>query len=375
MTSTDTSVRTSDNPVTGLPASAYTDHAFFVLEQEKLFAGSWVCIGIIDDVPEAGDARPVRVAGRDVLMVRDGHDEVRVFHNFCRHRGYPIVTEPVHGLKRLVCPYHAWAYDLDGTLKRAPHFDGTGKHRNGADAAKLPGLRPVRTATWHRLVFINLSADAQPFDAFIAPLAERWSAYDFSQLRHGKALTFDAACNWKLAIENFIDFYHLPAVHKGLNSYSSMQDHHFIRQDGVFIGEGNDHYAPEDAAAGQLPVFPGLDPELNSKTEALCLFPNLLITVFNDNLRVIIVEPLEAGTCREHVHVFFVGDEAMSADLDDHREMAAARFVEFNTEDIEIVETLQKGFAGNGFDGGRFSPYFDQNIHHFQELVLNATGT
>lgn len=371
-TEPNTADNSSDQPVTGLPASAYTDQAFFELEQQKLFAQTWVCIGTIDDVPDTGDVRPVRVAAREVLMVRDSGGEVRVFHNYCRHRGHPIVTEPACGLKRLVCPYHAWAYDLDGTLKRAPHFDGAGEHRNGEAAAALPGLKPVRSATWHRLVFVNLSADAQPFDTHIAPLAERWSAYDFSHLRRGKSVTYEAACNWKLAIENFIDFYHLPAVHKGLNSYSSMQDHHFIRHDGVFFGEGNDHYDPKDDAAGRLPVFPGLAPELNSKTEALCLFPNLLITVFNDNLRIIIVEPLEPGRCREHIHVFFVGDEAVSASFEDLRETTVARFIEFNDEDIEVIEALQAAFTGNGFDGGCFSPYFDQNIHHFQELVLDA---
>lgn len=355
----------------GLPASAYTDEEFFDREQKHLFARNWTCIGILDDVPNPGDAMPVKVAGNDLILVRDGDGAVHVLHNFCRHRGHPIVKEKTCGLKRLVCPYHAWAYELDGTLNRAPHFDGAGKHRMGEDAAKLPGLKPVRSAVWHRLVFIDLSGEAQPFEDFIAPLNERWSAYDFSELRHGKSLVYEANCNWKLAIENFIDFYHLPYVHKGLNSYSAMQDHYVIREDGVFFGEGNDEYYPQDAAAGNLPRFPDLAPELDHKVEALCLFPNLLITVFNDNLRIIIVEPMGPGKCRERIHVFFVGDAAMAPDLETTRETAVSRFLEFNNEDIVVIEALQSAFGASAFEGGCFSPYFDQNIDHFQDLIRN----
>ena len=278
----------------GLPASAYTDPQFLSAEQSGIFRKGWICIGVTDDVSAPGDAVPLRIANRDLVLLRDGQGEIRVHHNYCRHRGHPLLKEKVSGLKRLVCPYHAWAYDLDGTLRRVPHFDGAGAHRSGEAAAGLPGLEPVRTALWHHLVFINLSGDAAPFEEFIAPLADRWKAYDFSLLRHGKHLVYEAACNWKLAIENFIDFYHLPAVHKGLNGYSAMQDHYVIREDGIYFGEGNDRYAPDDAAAGRLPAFEGLPDELAGRTEALCLFPNLLITVFNDNLRIIIVDPLGA---------------------------------------------------------------------------------
>ncbi len=353
----------------GLSGAAYTDADYFAREQEALFARRWICIGIVDDVPNPGDAKPFRHAGRDLLLLRDAHNNIRVHHNFCRHRGHPILLEPAQGLKRLVCPYHAWAYDLDGTVRRAPHFDGAGQHRVDEGAAALPGLKPVATGLWHRLVFVNLAEQPEPFETFIAPLKERWGAYDFSQLRHGEEVVYEVDCNWKLAIENFIDFYHLPAVHKGLNSYSAMHHHEFIRHDGAYFGQGNGSYAPQDAAAGNLPVFPDLPANLTSRTEALCLFPNLLITIFNDNLRIIIIEPLGVGRCRERVHLFFVGDDALSPDLAEIRKTALNRFQDFNDEDIGIIEALQNAFTGTGFDGGCFSPYFDQNIDHFQSLI------
>ena len=241
-------------------------------------------------------------------MTRDAEGAVHVFHNYCRHRGLKILTEAVRGRSRFTCRYHAWTYALDGRLLRAPHFDGPGRHRT----EPVDGLARVRSAVWHRLVFVNLSGDAPEFADHIAPLERRWASYDLSALRHAESRSCDIAANWKLAVENFVDYYHLPHVHKGLNSYSAMEDHYPIREGDLFFGQGNASYAPSDEATGALPAFPGLDAAERSVTEAICLFPNLLVTLFDDNLRIILVEPDGAGRCRERIEVFVVGDEAMA---------------------------------------------------------------
>ena len=269
-----------------LPAEAYTTERFLEIERRTLFSSRWICLGLVDDVPEPGDATPLEVAGKSVIMTRDRAGAVHVFHNYCRHRGLKILAGPVRGRSRFTCPYHAWTYALDGRLLRAPHFDGPGRHR----AHPVDGLARVRSAVWHRLVFVNLSGDAQEFADWIAPLERRWARYDLSALRHAESRSCDIAANWKLAVENFIDYYHLPYVHKGLNSYSAMQDHYPIREGDLFLGQGNASYAPSDEATGGLPAFPGLDAAERSVTEAICLFPNLLVTLFDDNLRIILVE-------------------------------------------------------------------------------------
>ena len=354
-----------------LPAEAYTTERFLDIERRTLFASRWVCIGLVDDVPEPGDATPLEIAGKSVIMTRDATGAVHVFHNYCRHRGLKILTEAVRGRSRFTCPYHAWTYALDGRLVRAPHFGGPGRH----GAGPVDGLARVRSAVWRRLVFVNLSGDAPEFADYIAPLERRWASYGLRTLRHAESRACDIRSNWKLAVENFIDYYHLPYVHKGLNRYSAMEDHYPIREDDLFFGQGNARYVPSDEATGRLPSFPGLSDAERSVTEAICLFPNLLVTLFSDNLRIILVEPDGAGRCRERIEVFVVGDEAMAPELIPVRRALVERFQSFNVEDIAIVEGLQDAFATTAFDGGRLSPAFDANIHHFHRLIAEHTGS
>ena len=352
-----------------LPADAYTSERFLDLERHTLFSNRWICIGLVDDVREPGDATPLEIAGKSVIMTRDTAGTVHVFHNYCRHRGLKILTGAVRGRSRFTCPYHAWTYALDGRLLRAPHFDGPGRH----DARPVDGLARVRSAVWHRLVFVNLSGDAPEFADYIAPLERRWARYDLRALRHAESRACDIGANWKLAVENFIDYYHLPYVHKTLNRYSAMEDHYPIQEGDLFFGQGNGRYAPSDGASGKLPAFAGLGDAERSVSEAICLFPNLLVTIFSDNLRIILVEPNGAGRCRERIEVFVAGDDAMAPELAPVRRALVERFQSFNVEDIAIVEGLQDAFATTAFDGGRLSPAFDANIHHFHCLIAEHT--
>ena len=286
----------------------------------------------------------------------------------------------MRGRSRFTCPYHAWTYALDGRLLRAPHFDGPGEH----GTRPVDGLERVRSAVWHRLVFVNRdhrdrltlagSGDAPEFADYIAPLERRWASYDLSTLRHAESRACDIASNWKLAVENFIDYYHLPYVHKGLNRYSAMEDHYPIREGDLFFGQGSARYAPSDEASDRLPSFPDLADEQRSVSEAICLFPNLLVTIFDDNLRIILIEPDGAGRCHERIEVFVVGEEAMAPELAPVRRALVERFQSFNAEDVAIVEGLQNAFATTAFDGGRLSPAFDGNLHHFHRLIAECTG-
>ena len=353
-----------------LPAWAYTASAFLALEQRALFAQTWVCIGLERDVASPGDVVPIDCAGRALLMMRDCSGELGVFHNFCRHRGHKLLESPRTGCRRIVCPYHAWVYATDGRLEAAPHFDGP----DASDAAAQPidGLARVRFATWSGLVFVNLSGHALAFEQFIAPLRARWQRYDLSRLCHAESRRFALNGNWKLAVENFIDFYHLPAVHQGLNRYSAMSDHYFVRDGDALFGQGNAKFEPIDGVANAFAPFPGLSDDEKRITEALCLFPNLLITIFSDNMRIILVEPDGPARCRERVEVFVVDESALTEARAADRQSLVARFEAFNNEDIAIVEGLQRAMHETAFDDGCFSPYYDQNVAHFHRQVIAA---
>lgn len=353
--------------VPGLPTSAYYDGSFMHAEQARLFASNWHAIGFAHDVEQVGDAYPVMsAAGRSLLIVRGYDQRIRVFHNYCRHRGMRLVDEPTSRLRKLVCPYHAWCYELSGRLSRVPHRFGYGKHSNVND--DLPGLEVVRSHVWAGVVFVDLSGDAPEFEEYVSPLTRRWRDYNFELLLHDFGMHFDVPANWKLVIENFIDIYHVPYVHPSLNKYNGMSDHYFIL-DGIVLGEGNNKYLPTDEAVGELPVFPGLNTTQLQTIEAVCLFPNLLLTLFSDNLRVILLEPTGSRTCRERVSIAFVGHEAMTPEAKSFRATVANRFPSFNAEDIEAVSRLQRSFETSGFERAHFNAFFDGAVHQFQRLV------
>ena len=211
----------------GLPNEAYTSERFLTLERERLFSPTWTCIGHACTVPAPGDTRPVDFLGQPLLMVRDAAARVRVFHNVCSHRGNQLVREPCHFAKRIRCSYHSWTYDLDGTLRGTPHIGGPGRHENDRFDRAAHGLKAIRAAVWMDLVFVNLSGGAPPFERHIAGLADRLHALaDPSQngrmrpaATHG-SLQIDFDGNWKLVVENNLESYHLPFVHRDLNARS-----------------------------------------------------------------------------------------------------------------------------------------------------------
>ncbi|MFO0995260.1 MAG: aromatic ring-hydroxylating dioxygenase subunit alpha [Alphaproteobacteria bacterium] len=356
----------------GLPRAAYVDRDFLAAENERLFARRWVCVGLVEDVAEPGSVRPVTAAGRSLILLRDLDGTIRVFHNFCRHRGMRLIDEAATGQRAILCRYHSWSYGLDGALLKTPHVAGIDRHDRAGLPRELPGLAPVRFALWGPLVFVDLSGAAPPFETYIAPLARRWKDYDFSVLKRGESLRYEIACNWKLAIENFIDIYHVPYVHPGLNGYCAMKDHYLVADNDVFMGQGLEAYAPEDAAAGALPSFPGLGPKAISRMEAFGVFPNLCMTLFHDNLRIILVEPDGPARCTERVEVFLVDSAATDPALAAMRKTLVDRFREFNAEDIGILEALQRSFETTAWDGGAFTPVLDAMVHRFQRLIATA---
>src|SRR5262249_2060485 len=150
----------------------------------RLFEAGWACIGFGKDVPHPGDVVPRSLLGRPLILLRNQQGEIRVFHNVCSHRGVELVAEPCHVTTGLRCPSHSRAYDLEGRLKATPFIGGPGVNRCEGFDKSGHGLKPVRSAVWFDMVFVNVDGQAQDFSDYIAPLAERWSMFDGSLIRH-----------------------------------------------------------------------------------------------------------------------------------------------------------------------------------------------
>ena len=277
--------RTATGDGSGLPNECYTSPEWLKAENERIFARTWMLAGFCHDVPEPGDVSPVEMAGMPLIIVRDHDGMIRVFHNVCRHRGAVVVPERCQRQSVLTCPYHAWVYGLDGSLRMRPHFFGGGRHDTdpGKDA---PGLVPVRHAVWHDLVFVNISGDAPEFEDHWEPFARRTCDYDFGALNYAATLDFDVRGNWKLIYENFYDAYHVPTVHPKLEIFTPLDTRVAVDTEGPWFHNRSTIQEPQPGRGIGMPMYPGLDAEGQRTEWYFHLFPTTAIQIWPDQLAI-----------------------------------------------------------------------------------------
>jgi phenylpropionate dioxygenase-like ring-hydroxylating dioxygenase large terminal subunit len=188
-------------------------------------------------------------------------------------------------------------------------------------------------------------------------------------------MTFDVACNWKLAVENYCESYHLPWVHPGLNAYSRLEDHYHIEAPGAFSGQGTLVYRPMITADDRrFPDFAALTGKWQSGAEYIALYPNVLFGVHRDHAFAILLEPKARDHTLEHVALYYASPEAIGPEYAEMRARNHAMWHEVFGEDIFVVEGMQRGRQGARFDGGKFSPVMDGPTHLFHHWVASAVA-
>ena len=361
-------VRRPISAANGLPNAHYTDLSVYEEERAALLMAGWSGLAVAADVPAPGDAIPISFLDIPLLLIRDRAGAVRVFHNICRHRGMILVDVPRKIEGAIRCPYHSWCYSTEGRLVSTPHVGGPGQNTaDGIDKSTL-GLIEVRSHVWMDVVWINLSGDAPPFAEAHADLLERWSEFD-KPLYHGGAdsrFQLTVNCNWKLAVENYCESYHLPWVHPGLNAYSRLEDHYHIEAAGRFSGQGTQVYRQLRGTDGAtFPDFEGLSDTWDTAAEYIALYPNVLLGVHRDHAFAIVLVPQSPGQTVENIHLYY-----SEPDTDpDLRAQNTALWKQVFEEDIFVVEGMQRGRHTPMFDGGRFSPAMDGPTHLFHDWV------
>ncbi len=356
-----------------LPAEAYVSPSWFETERARLWSRNWVCLAAASYVPEPGDVMPIELVGVPLFLVRGRDRKVRVFHNACPHRGMTLVAERANAGAVITCPYHNWTFGFEGRLRLTPHIGGPGRHECEGFDKSCFALNEVTSAVWFDQVFVNLSGDAGSFGDFIRPLDERWSCFDQSLLRHGGAdsiMVFDLEANWKLAIENFCEAYHLPMVHPGLNTYSRLEDHLNIEEDG-FSGQVSLVYRP-DRGGHPLPRFPGLPEVWATRAEYVALYPNVMLGIHYDHFKAVRVLPDGPGRCLETFDLYYVGDAMTGPGRAASRTAVRETWREVFQEDVDAVQGMQKGRASPGFAGGVFTPVLEGPSHCFHRWVARS---
>ncbi len=356
----------------GMPNWFYTSPDAIQEEKRKVFSPGWVGIGFAKDVPEPGDVKPVEFLG-DPFIIAHGRDGiVRVFHNACRHRGVKLVQEAGKTTGLLRCPYHAWCYSTEGALKQTPHVGGPGVHEHAAIDKSTLGLIEVRSHTYLDVVFVNISGDAAPFEEYYANALERWADFDKPIFHGGEESSFklNVKTNWKLAVENYCEAYHLPFIHPGLNEVSKLEDHGNILGDGPFAGQLTRAFTEfEDENGRNFASFEPLSDRWNKEAEYIVFYPNVMLGVHKDHTFSIILEPKSESETLEHIEIYYASDAMRDENHDSMREEMARFWKEVFSEDVGVVEAMQAGRKADGFDGGHFSPVMDESTHHFHRWM------
>ena len=362
----------------GLPNECYLNNDYLEFEKEKIFKNNWTMIGVASSVPNPGDAKPFNLLGIPILIVRNKENEVKVFHNVCSHRGFKLVDQECKLKNVIRCPYHSWSYDFNGKLTVTPHIGGLGKHEvEGFDKNKS-NLKEIKSNIWMDLIFININSNAKPFEDFIKPLEDRWSKFiskkDQKLIRHSTDngyFNMTVNSNWKFAIENYCESYHLQWIHPELNKVSNISDHYHIEDENLnFSGQGSNKYSQQFDGNIKFKCFPNWPTELYEKSEYVSLYPNVMLGIHIDHFYAFWLEPISNNQTKEHFELYYVGDESASSDeFKDIREKNFAFWQEVMNEDVTAIEGMQNGRNSPAYNGGNFSPVMDTPTLMFHKWV------
>lgn len=349
----------SDPPWDGLegwslPAWTYRDAEFAALERERVFRPSWQVVCHVSDIPAPGDWHTLDYIGESVIAVRGRGGVLRAFANVCRHRGSRLVDGASGCAKKLVCPYHAWTYDLDGRLAGVP------------DAASYPalnkeksGLVPVALEVWRGFVFVRLENDGGPsVAAMMAPYEAMIAPYRFEELEAlGRVTLRPREVNWKNVGDNYSDGLHIPVAHPGLTrlfgkSYGVEADAHVDRMWGDMIERPSANWS-ERMYQRLLPPVPLLPETAQRHWLYFKLWPNVAFDIYPDQVDFMQWLPTGPTSCliREISYVL----------PDTRREMRAARYLNWrinrqvNAEDTALIARVQQGMESRSFSMGPLS--------------------
>lgn len=341
-----------------LPAALYTEGSVFTKEKEKIFSRSWQVVGHSSQVANTGDFFTAELIGEPLLLVRDSDGILRGFYNVCRHRAGPPATGC--GSRKLFrCAYHGWTYGLDGRLINATEIEGVDGFRPEDFA-----LRPVRTEEWFNLVFVNLNPEARSLRDGLGQLPAQAEKFPFREMKLFERRTYEMKCNWKTYVDNYLEGYHLPTVHPGLNreldynAYVVEPYEHHVRQFSPIRG----------AQPGDVKSRRYQEAREGLTTDYFWIFPNWMLNCYPDNVSLNIVLPIEPERSLAIFEWYLPGE--------DHGSPAAKAAVEFSEqiqiEDVAICEAVQKNLRSRSYSRGRFSVKQEKGVHAFHRMFADV---
>jgi len=338
-----------------LPAAWYSDSAQLRMENDKVFSCTWQLAGRLAQVEKPGDYFTTTVGDEPVLVVRGQDEKLRSFSNVCRHRAGPVAAES--GNRNVFqCGYHGWTYAADGRLLGTPEFDGVECFNKEANC-----LPQFRVEAWGALVFVNLDSTCAPLGQTLEDLPARVAHHDLSGLQLAARKDWYVDCNWKVYVDNYLEGYHIPILHPGLNReldysrYRVETKHFYSIQHAPIKRVANARINLGDAGAGEAQYF--------------WLFPNLMLNIYPDNLSTNLIVPL--GPTRTLTVFEWYARNPEDPEAQKALERTIAFSDEIQLEDIAICEAVQRGLGSRYYERGRYSVKRENGVHHFHGLLSN----
>ena len=345
-----------------LPASWYSEPEILRLEHDAIFRRSWQYAGPLEQVSEPGAFFTCQVGDVPVVVLRDRAGGLRGYVNVCRHRGHEVAS----GCGRretLQCPYHAWTYDLDGSLRAAPRSD----REPGFDRSDW-SLLPVQVETWGPLVFVNPGPVATPLAEVLGELPRELEAHGLSldglEYR-GRSREFVVGANWKIVVENFLECYHCPVAHRSFSRLIDVDPDEYRLTTARW---SSSQYGPVQDGHDGLPYEPVGDVRAS---HFHYIWPNWTLNTFPGprHVRVLVFRPLDADRTATFVDGFWAPGTPDDV-IEEITEFGAV----VGLEDLELVESVHRGLRSGAVEQGRLLLDSEHLIQHFQLLVHDALG-
>lgn len=350
----------------GLPPHCYTAPEFYEREVERIFLKSWNFIGRDDEIAKPGDHVVVDLVGQSVIVLRDRSGRLRAFANTCRHRGTRLLAGSGN-CRSIACPYHAWVYDLDGTLIAALGMEETVDFR-----PEDHGLIPVRLDSWDGFLFINFDDGAEKLARHLGTLPQLLAPYRFSDMVCVRRRDYDLSCNWKLYVENAMEDYHTPTVHRqsiGLQK-TQLEENGAGDWDAIFMPAPRTIAVLAGNLASAFPPIPGLSGRPASGTFFTVIYPSTFFATTQDCMWWLQQSPLGPGRTKVSVGSCFPRETVARPDFAEKVEKYYRRWDKSLPEDNAISELQQSGLASRFARAGRLSVH-EPVVHRIANWVLD----
>ncbi|WP_299453710.1 aromatic ring-hydroxylating dioxygenase subunit alpha [uncultured Pigmentiphaga sp.] len=350
-----------------LPGQVYSSPEIAAQEKDRIFMKEWLCVAHVDELPNPGDYLTKEIVGEPFVVTRNAEGQIVAFMNMCLHRGV-AVAYGTGNAKDFSCPYHAWLYDLDGKLVTAPRLEN--------DSAPLGNsrLHRLHSVVWRGWIFVTFNPNPIPFEEHIGVLGDELWWFQTDQCALADKMVLEIDCNWKLLVENLVDIYHVPVIHKGtigaFNNYRNLQARLYERGSWAYDQKGRPHSKTGEQLFPTLPWLEGNGAENATRAG---LFPNINMSMRYDSLRLWQAWP--RGVDKMTLECYFLFDPKALKMEDFHDRLDHYRtFVrQIIKEDAEMVVALQKAMSSRFYEPGPMAKT-EIVVQHLMKYYLEAMG-